>query len=76
MSFYSFKYNLSIVNVIFMKNRRLYEIDGRYGNNSVVFYFLLHLLVNLHNYARYLVKVRKNQGLTSSRIGVRTQLTV
>ena len=65
MSLYSFKYNISNVNVIFMKNRPIYEIDVSSGNNSVVFYFLLHLLVNLPNNMQYLVKVRKNQGLPS-----------
>ena len=48
MSFYSFKYNLSIVNVFLMKNRRFYEIYVSNSNNSVVFYFLLHLLVNTY----------------------------
>ena len=46
MSLYSFKYNISNVNVIFMKNRRFYEINVSYSNNSVVFYSLLNLLVN------------------------------
>ena len=45
VTFYSFKYNISIVNVIFIKNRRFYEIDVSNSNNSV-FYFLLQLLVN------------------------------
>ena len=38
---------------------------GSNTNNSVVCYFLLRLLVNSPNIARYLVKVRKNQGLPS-----------
>ena len=45
MSFYSFKYNLSIVNVIFMKNVQFYEIYV-INSNNVFFYFLLNLLVN------------------------------
>ena len=51
VSLYSFKYNISLVNVIFMKNRQFYEIDASNSNNSVVFYFLLNLLVNLPNNA-------------------------
>ena len=47
MYFYSFKYNLSIVNVIFMKNIQLYELDVRNSKNSVVFtpYLIYYLII-------------------------------
>ena len=46
VSFNSFKSNLSILNFIFMKDRRFYEIVVSNISNSVVFYFLMYLLVN------------------------------
>ena len=45
MSLYNFKYNISIVNVILMKNTRFYEIYVINSNNSVVLFFILHLIV-------------------------------
>ena len=45
VSFYGFEYIISIVNVIFMKNGRFYEIYV-INSNNVFFYFLLDLLVN------------------------------